>query len=123
MQEPVEVEVAGLDNATIRPSFEDLYSEQFLPMMRLATLMCGRSEVARDIVQDSLCGCTCGGPACGTRRRTCAGVLSTAADLERDGSVFAEGDGARPSRRPNRHRTSCSMCSHRCRIDNGRRSS
>ena len=51
MQEPVEV--AGLENARFRPSFEDLYAEQFLPMVRLATLMCGRSEVARDIVQDS----------------------------------------------------------------------
>lgn len=53
MQEPVEVEVTPLDAAAIRPSFDDLYSEQFLPMVRLATLMCGRSELARDIVQDS----------------------------------------------------------------------
>lgn len=36
-----------------RTSFETLYAEQFLPMVRLATLMCGRVEVARDIVQDA----------------------------------------------------------------------
>ena len=41
-------EIVGTDT-----SFEDLYAEQFLPMVRLATLMCGRTEVARDIVQDS----------------------------------------------------------------------
>lgn len=34
-------------------TFEALYAEQFLPMLRLATLMCGRVEVARDIVQDA----------------------------------------------------------------------
>jgi len=34
-------------------SFEDLYAAQFVPMVRLATLMCGRVEVARDIVQDA----------------------------------------------------------------------
>ncbi len=34
-------------------SFEALYGDQFLPMVRLATLMCGRVEVARDIVQDA----------------------------------------------------------------------
>ncbi|NND75032.1 MAG: sigma-70 family RNA polymerase sigma factor [Ilumatobacter sp.] len=36
-----------------RVSFEALYADQFLPMVRLATLMCGRVEVARDIVQDA----------------------------------------------------------------------
>lgn len=34
-------------------SFDDVYTGQFQPMVRLATLMCGRPEVARDIVQDS----------------------------------------------------------------------
>ena len=34
-------------------SFEDLYATQFVPMVRLATLLCGRVEVARDIVQDA----------------------------------------------------------------------
>jgi RNA polymerase sigma factor (sigma-70 family) len=34
-------------------SFEDLYAAQFVPMVRLATLMCGRVEVARDVVQDA----------------------------------------------------------------------
>ena len=36
-----------------RPSFEDLYADEFPAMVRLATLMCGRVEVARDIVQDA----------------------------------------------------------------------
>ena len=34
-------------------SFEDVYSSHFVPMVRLATLLCGRVEVARDIVQDA----------------------------------------------------------------------
>lgn len=34
------------------PSFEQVYSDQFLSMVRLATLMCGRPDTARDIVQD-----------------------------------------------------------------------
>jgi len=34
-------------------TFSDLYSEEFVPLVRLATLMTGRPEVARDIVQDS----------------------------------------------------------------------
>ena len=41
------------DAAASSWSFEDLYAAQFLPMVRLATLMCGRVEVARDIVQDA----------------------------------------------------------------------
>jgi RNA polymerase sigma factor (sigma-70 family) len=53
MGKPAEVEFVVLDDAVPRPSFEDLYADQFLPMVRLATLMCGRTEVARDIVQDS----------------------------------------------------------------------
>lgn len=40
-----------LRSATV-PSFEQVYSAQFLPMVRLATLMCGRQDTARDIVQD-----------------------------------------------------------------------
>ena len=40
-----------LQSATV-PSFEQVYSDQFLPMVRLATLMCGRPDIARDIVQD-----------------------------------------------------------------------
>lgn len=34
-------------------SFSDLYEREFLPLVRLATLMTGRVEVARDIVQDA----------------------------------------------------------------------
>lgn len=33
--------------------FADLYAEQFLPLVRTASLMTGSAEVARDIVQDS----------------------------------------------------------------------
>lgn len=39
--------------ATGAPIFEDLYEEQFLPMVKFAALMTGNVEVARDIVQDS----------------------------------------------------------------------
>jgi RNA polymerase sigma factor (sigma-70 family) len=53
MRKPAEVEPVTFDDVSSLPSFEDLYSEQFLPMVRFATLMCGGSEVARDIVQDS----------------------------------------------------------------------
>lgn len=50
--EPVRsVETTSLDvEAT---PFEKVYSDQFLPMVRLATLMCGRPDIARDILQDS----------------------------------------------------------------------
>ncbi len=34
-------------------SFEELYADQFLPMVRFATLMTGNADVARDIVQDA----------------------------------------------------------------------
>ncbi len=34
-------------------SFEDVYAAQFVPMVRLATLLCGRVEIARDVVQDA----------------------------------------------------------------------
>ena len=41
------------DARSVVTSFEDLYATQFVPMVRLATLLCGRVEVARDIVQDA----------------------------------------------------------------------
>jgi RNA polymerase sigma factor (sigma-70 family) len=44
---------AELEFVAADVSFEDLYDEQFLVMVRLATLMCGRVEAARDIVQDA----------------------------------------------------------------------
>jgi RNA polymerase sigma factor (sigma-70 family) len=53
MGEPAELEVVVLDGAVPSLPFEDFYADQFLPMVRFATLMCGRTEVARDIVQDS----------------------------------------------------------------------
>ena len=34
-------------------TFSELYDEQFLPLVRLAVLLTGRVEVARDVVQDS----------------------------------------------------------------------
>ena len=63
MREPVDVgdddlgdgeELVVLEplRAAAVPSFEALYSDQFVPMVRLATLMCGRPDTARDIVQD-----------------------------------------------------------------------
>lgn len=46
----IEVEpVAGSSPLT----FSELYAEQFVPLVRTATLLVGRTEVARDIVQDS----------------------------------------------------------------------
>jgi len=56
MRDPIEVEFDegfSVERVGAGRSFEDVYSDQFLPMVRLATLMCGRPEVARDIVQDS----------------------------------------------------------------------
>lgn len=61
MREPAEQEVdEGFvvfeplrHEESFQEAFESVYSDQFLPMVRLATLMCGRPEVARDIVQDS----------------------------------------------------------------------
>jgi RNA polymerase sigma factor (sigma-70 family) len=41
-----------LDSSAVELSFEELYAAQFAPMVRLATLLCGQVEVARDIVQD-----------------------------------------------------------------------
>lgn len=50
-----EVEMAGrpVFDVVPAPVFENVYADQFLPLVRLATLMCGRVEVARDIVQDA----------------------------------------------------------------------
>lgn len=45
----IEVEVTSASPAT----FTELYSREFQPLVRLATLMTGRVEIARDIVQDS----------------------------------------------------------------------
>lgn len=49
--------------AAIEPAFEPvpvsfaaLYADRFQPMVRLATLLCGRVEVARDVVQDAFVG-------------------------------------------------------------------
>ena len=36
-----------------RVRFDDLYTDQFLPMVKFATLMTGSVEIARDIVQDA----------------------------------------------------------------------
>lgn len=45
------VERAARDEA-VDVTFEDVYAAQFTPMVRLATLLCGQVEPARDIVQD-----------------------------------------------------------------------
>lgn len=34
-------------------TFSELYEQQFLPLVRLGTLLTGRTEVARDVVQDA----------------------------------------------------------------------
>jgi RNA polymerase sigma factor (sigma-70 family) len=47
----VEIEVEAL--ATTPETFSDLYDREFLPLVRLATLLTSRVEVARDIVQDA----------------------------------------------------------------------
>lgn len=44
-----EVELAAATPLT----FSDVYEQQFLPLVRLATLLTGRPEVARDLVQDA----------------------------------------------------------------------
>lgn len=41
-----------IDRAT-PVTFSELYEAQFLPLVRLATLLTGRAEVARDVVQES----------------------------------------------------------------------
>lgn len=55
MVEPVPADAIRFDTGPEEAgrSFAELYGEQFLPMVRLATLMCGRAEVARDIVQNA----------------------------------------------------------------------
>jgi RNA polymerase sigma factor (sigma-70 family) len=45
----LEVDVSPVSPAT----FTELYSREFQPLVRLATLMTGRVEIARDIVQDA----------------------------------------------------------------------
>jgi DNA-directed RNA polymerase specialized sigma24 family protein len=48
------VEPPSADRATVTtPAFAELYAAEFDPLVRLATLMCGRVEVARDIVQEA----------------------------------------------------------------------
>lgn len=65
------------------PTFDDLYATQFLPMVRLATLMSGRVEVARDVVQDAFVGlhvrwAHVGQPAAYLRRSVVNGCRSVA---------------------------------------------
>jgi RNA polymerase sigma factor (sigma-70 family) len=47
------VEGGGSVNEAAELTFEELYAAQFAPLVRLATLLCGQVDVARDIVQDS----------------------------------------------------------------------
>lgn len=46
---------SGLD-VTATLTFSDLYRAEFLPLVRLATLLIGRPEAARDVVQDAFVG-------------------------------------------------------------------
>lgn len=47
--EEIELDV----DASTPVTFSDLYHDEFLPLVRLATLLTGRPEVARDVVQES----------------------------------------------------------------------
>lgn len=54
MDEIVPSREIELDPEAATPvTFSALYEEQFLPLVRLATLLTGRVEVARDLVQDA----------------------------------------------------------------------
>jgi RNA polymerase sigma factor (sigma-70 family) len=49
-----EIEVRELDVDRSTPiTFSDLYNEQFVPLVRLATLLTSNREIARDVVQDA----------------------------------------------------------------------
>lgn len=50
---PVTVDIEIESDTPTPVTFSELYSDEFVPLVRLAVLMTGRSEVARDIVQDS----------------------------------------------------------------------
>lgn len=55
--EPLEIEIldpgAPMSLTGAREGFAELYEREFLPMVRLATLLIGRPETARDVVQDA----------------------------------------------------------------------
>lgn len=49
-----EVQIDGILERTATPrSFVDVYEDRFGPLVRLATLLTGRADVAHDIVQDA----------------------------------------------------------------------
>ncbi len=48
-----DVELEVVVTSTSPVTFTELYSREFQPLVRLATLMTGRVEIARDIVQDA----------------------------------------------------------------------
>ena len=50
---PVTTEVDIEFDAPTPVTFSELYADDFVPLVRLATLMTGRPEPARDIVQDA----------------------------------------------------------------------
>lgn len=49
--DPVQIEIEARQPTPV--TFSELYERDFLPLVRLATLMTGRVEAARDIVQDA----------------------------------------------------------------------
>jgi RNA polymerase sigma factor (sigma-70 family) len=50
----IHLEVFAVDvDATTPETFSELYEREFLPLVKLATLLTSRTEVARDIVQDA----------------------------------------------------------------------
>jgi DNA-directed RNA polymerase specialized sigma24 family protein len=49
----LEMELELGDSSTLPTTFTELYTREFQPLVRLATLMTGRIEIARDIVQEA----------------------------------------------------------------------
>jgi DNA-directed RNA polymerase specialized sigma24 family protein len=49
----LEMELEVGDSSTSPTTFTELYTREFQPLVRLATLMTGRVEIARDIVQEA----------------------------------------------------------------------
>ncbi len=50
---PITTEIEIDVDASTPVTFSELYAQEFVPMVRMATLMTGRSEPARDIVQEA----------------------------------------------------------------------
>jgi RNA polymerase sigma-70 factor (ECF subfamily) len=51
---PADVPASGLEAATDAPDFDDFYRAEYRGLVRLATALCGRVEVAEELVQDAM---------------------------------------------------------------------